>query len=491
MFSLVGAVVYAPLLAAIFSFIYIKRAQFIGIVAVLLMLLASIGILQQLSVSNRNVFSLGGWNAPLGIHWSIDGLSGLMIFLANSIAVALAIYSRDYFSNSQNLKLYFWPIFLMLLAGINALFLSNDLFNWYVTLEIIGLAAVALVALSNNQRADIAAFRYLLVSLTGSLCYLAGVAIVYSHYATLDIYLLGDIVETNTHVAIALALMIMGLLLKSAIFPMHFWLAPAHSNAPAPVSALLSALVVKASFFIILQLWLNVFPYAYAQAIGVALSVLGILAIIWGAYCALRTPRLKLLIAYSTVAQLGYLMLFFPLSNHESYSKIALGGVVYFIIAHAFAKSALFLAAGNLQKLAGHDDIANLGVYAKHLPMTLFACSLAGASIIGLPPSGGFIAKWIVLNAALTTNEWYIVIVLALGGLLSAAYMFRILRLAFYAGKDSVVVNDANKISALMQWIPLVLAMAAILLGVNALPVLNMLSISELHAVNIPVGGMQ
>ena len=268
-------------------------------------------------------YAVGGWGAPLGIDLYADGLSLLMLMVTAVVGLGISVYSSGYFN--RNKAVHFWPLWLFLWAALNALFLSADIFNLYVTLELMGLAAVALVALAGGADALTAAMRYLLVSLLGSLFYLLGVALLYHSFGSVDIAILAQRMEPSPAVWAAVGLMSAGLLLKTALFPLHFWLPPAHASAPAPVSALLSALVVKASFYILLRLWLEIFPLSGAtlgQLSGSARSD----AVLWGGIQALRQTRLKLLIAYSTVAQLGYLFLAFPLAT-----SIAWKGALYLL----------------------------------------------------------------------------------------------------------------------------------------------------------------
>ena len=233
---------------------------------------------------------------------------------------------------------------------------------------------------------------------------------------------------------VALALMSAGLLVKSALFPLHFWLPPAHANAPAPVSAALSALVVKAAFYLVLRLWLDLFQPALSPPAAWLLGLFGAAAVLWGSWNALWVQRLKLLAAYSTVAQLGYLFLFFPLLAAlppGAARDSAFGALVLLALTHGFAKSALFLAAGVLQHRVGHDRIVDLGGTARALPVTTFTLALAGVALIGLPPSGSFLAKWQLLSSAFAVGQWLWVPVVAAGSLLAAAYMFRMLGYAF------------------------------------------------------------
>ncbi|MEJ2399612.1 MAG: proton-conducting transporter membrane subunit [Gammaproteobacteria bacterium] len=181
----------------------------------------------------------------------------------------------------------------------------------------------------------------------------------------------------------------------------------------------MSALVVKASFYILLRLWLAIFS-PMGGHVADLLGLLGMAAILWGSVQALRQPRLKLLIAYSTVAQLGYLFLAFPLAR----AGISVWrAVLYLLLSHALAKAAMFMTAGNLLRFGHHDRIADLDRVVQRLPITAGAFALAGVSIMGLPPSGGFIGKWLLLEAALSQGRWDIVGIILVGGLLAAAYV--------------------------------------------------------------------
>jgi formate hydrogenlyase subunit 3/multisubunit Na+/H+ antiporter MnhD subunit len=271
----------------------------------------------------------------------------------------------------------------------------------------------------------------------------------------------------------ALGLMSAGLLLKTALFPLHFWLPPAHSNAPAPVSAALSALVIKGSFYLWLRLWLELFG-GLGLGVETLLGLLGAGAVLWGSLQALRQTRLKLLIAYSTVAQIGYLFLAFPLALGGA--ATAWTGAIYLAVSHALAKAAMFLAAGNLLRFGGHDRIADLDRVVQRLPLSIAAFALAGVSIMGLPPSGGFIGKWLLLEAALSQGRWDWALVIILGGVLAATYVFKVLGYAF---TQSETPHRARPVPAVMEWAAFGLAASAILLGLIVAPPLALLAIGE------------
>ncbi len=447
-------VILLPLVMAMVCFLLPRRAVSLGLITAMGMIVAVTGLGWQVLEQGEYRYTVGGWGAPLGIDLYIDGLSLSMLMMTAVVGLAVSFYSCSYFS--QQRAHHFWPLWMFLWAALNALFLSADIFNLYVTLELMGLAAVALVALARSADALTGAMRYLLISLLGSLFFLLGVALLYHGFGSVDISLLAERVQASPAVWAAVGLISGGLLLKSALFPLHFWLPSAHASAPAPVSALLSALVVKASFYILLRLWLELFAQNSA-ALTQLLGILGATAVIWGGVQALRQTRLKLLIAYSTVAQLGYLFLAFPLASISGWTA-----ALYLLLSHAAAKTAMFMAAGNILHFGGHDRIEDLDHIVLHLPLTITAFALAGVSIMGLPPSGGFIAKWLLLESAIRSGQWWWGVILIIGGMLTAAWVFKVVGHAF---TQSGAFHDSREVPKTMEWSALAMALIAISLG--------------------------
>ena len=413
---------------------------------------------------------VGGWGAPLGIDLAADGLSAAMLLLTQGVALPLAIHARAYFTAGDPAGVWFWPLLGFLLAGLNALFVSADLFNLYVTLELVGLAAVGLVAAGGGTQQVAAALRYLFATLLGSGAYLLGVALLYGAYGTVSSATLLPLVtaEAPRLVWIAAGLMVTGLLLKTALFPFHFWLPPAHGGAPAPVSALLSALVVKASFYLILRLWLGPLQ-ALLPSFAWLLALLGAAAIFWGSWQAIRAVKVKRLIAYSTVAQLGYLFLIFPLLPAPG----ALQAGVMQVFAHGLAKAGMFAAAGVMIKATGQDTVAGLAGAVERLPVTFFAFGLAGMTLMGLPPSSGFLAKWQIIDAALAQGHWVIAVVALAGGLLAAVYVFRVLRQAFL---QAPAPDTATAVPRTLEWTAFALATASVLLGLRGVELMQLVT---------------
>ncbi|HEX5079661.1 MAG TPA: proton-conducting transporter membrane subunit, partial [Geminicoccaceae bacterium] len=378
--------------------------------------------------------------------------------------------------------LAFWTLLLGVWAAMNAVLLGDDLFNLFVALELLTFSAVPLVCLDGRAETLRAALRYLLFALLGSVLYLLGVALLYGAYGTLDILLLAALVRPSPATLAAASLMTAGLLAKTALFPLHLWLPPAHAGAPAPASAVLSSLVVKGSFLVIVRLWFDVMPALSSQAAMQILAALGAAAILFGSVLALRQARLKLLIAYSTVAQIGYLFLMFPLAASAAAQAGAWTGGVLQAISHACAKAAMFMAAGLIAQAAGHDRIAGLAGIGRALPVTVLAFGLGGLSLMGLPPSGGFMAKWLLLRASIDAGQWWWGLVVVAGGLLTGGYVFRVLEPALAESGRARIAPVAHE----GEMVALALAVLSMALGLVPFASLGLLQIGRLPAALAP-----
>ncbi len=432
------------------------------------------------------VYIVGGWEPPLGIALRADGISAAMMATSAIIIGATALFAREEFSQPPGLPearapLVFWILLLAIWSALNAVVLGDDLFNLYVALELLTFAAVPLVCLKGYPETIKAALRYMLFALFGSVLYLLGTALIYGAYGTLDIILLSGRVRPEPVAWIAASLMTMGLLAKTALFPLHLWLPPAHAGAPAPGSAVLSALVVKGSFFLIIRLWFDVMPGLLNVAAAQLLATLGAGAILLGSVLALRQLRLKLLIAYSTVAQIGYLFFIFPLAAgpaaSEPWSSIAWTGGWLQLFSHAFAKAAMFMAAGLIAEALGHDRIAELGGIGRALPITIFTFGLAGLSLMGVPPSGGFVAKWLLLSATVMAGQWWWSVVMLVGGLLAGGYVFMVLGKAL--GSTATPLRLCAPVSRRREVVALMVALCAILLGLVPLQPAELLQVGR------------
>jgi multicomponent Na+:H+ antiporter subunit D len=462
-------VIMLPLVTAIFCFmvkhVWVLRTVSLFSAIVLVIYTCAIAYAVTMLETRQFAYELGGWATPLGINLILTPLSAVLIAMTAIVALAISFYASGYFSNQQ-VERRFWSLWWLLLTSLFGIFMASDIFNIYIMLELMGLSAVGLISLQKGVETLKAAYQYLLVGLFGSLLYLLGVALLYREYAVLDIHLLTDMMTNSALSQFALLFITLGLLLKTALFPLHFWLPAAHSSAPAPVSAALSGIVVKATYFLLFQFWFVIMAPVITYSATVFMGLLGMLAVIWGSWQAFRSRRLKLLVAYSTVAQLGYLFILFPL--YFSSPELAKPAMLYFVIAHAFAKSAMFMAVGSIQKIAGFDDIHKLSGISAALPVSTFTFAIASASLIGLPPSGGFIAKWLILSSAISADLWAWIVVILVGGLLSAAYLFKVLNQFFTTSNSQFVVNSVRG-ADFRTYAALALALLTIALGLNAL----------------------
>jgi formate hydrogenlyase subunit 3/multisubunit Na+/H+ antiporter MnhD subunit len=308
--------------------------------------------------------------------------------------------------------------------------------------------------------------RYLVFALLGAIFYLLGTALLYGRYGTLDIVLLSHRVGAEPATLVAAALMTSGLLAKTALFPLHLWLPPAHAGAPAAASAILSGLVVKGSFFIIVRLWFQVMPALPGFVAAQLLAALGAAAIVFGSIVALRQERLKLLIAYSTLAQIGYLFLMFPLAVDAS-GRLedggALAGGLLQAVSHATAKAAMFMAAGSIYATLGQDRIAALGGVGQVLPISVLTFAVGGIALMGVQPSGAYLAKELLLQAAAAKGQWWWAVVLQAGGIFTGAYV--VLVLAHVLAPANQPIASSSSAPRIREVATLMLALCSLLLG--------------------------
>lgn len=491
-------IIVLPLISAALAFLFPRRAVFFGLIPAVFLPPLVVALAYQVMHKGARHYLIGGWGASLGIDLYTHGLGVFMLLMTSLVGSVISFYSIGYFSRRPGLtkeaenqllhrREFFWPLWNFLWAALNALFLSADIFNLYITLELVGLSAVALIALEGGSVTLIASMRYLLVNLLGGLFYLIGVGLLYSVYSTVDMTTLSRLVNPQDMIVnIALGLMTMGLLLKTGLFPLHFWLPSAHANALAPVSAILSALVIKAPFYLLLRLWFDVFSSIDTVPASQLLGILGGGAIVWGSVYALKQKRLKLLVAYSTVAQLGYLFLVFPLAGGSSPNFRAWSGAIIYAFAHACAKAAMFLSSGTIQFVAGSDFITELEGVNKQVAISLFAFGLAGVSLMGLPHTGGFLGKWLLLTQAINQQQWWWIAFLITGALLTALYLFKVINRAFSRAPQ---VTSGFSVPAVMQWSPLFLSFVALALGLVGPATISLLRIGSRFALSSVTGG--
>ena len=434
-------------------------------------------------------YQLGGWAPPLGVALKADGLSAILLLTSAVVILAVGIYGQgdyrpDPGSPETRRSLAFWALLMGVWAGLNTVALAQDLFTLFVALELLTFSAVPLVSLDGRAETLAAALRYLLFALLGSVLYLLGAVLLYGSFGTLDIALLaeriagGPAAPIPVPVLVAVALMTVGLMAKTALVPLHLWLPPAHAGAPPAASAVLSALVVKGSFFLILRIWFDLMPGLLALPVAQVLGLLGASAILLGNLMALQQARLKLLIAYSTVAQIGYLFLIFPLATAGQGPTWALAGGSLQVVSHALAKGAMFLAAGLIYAALGHDRIRGLGGVARAMPLPVLAFGLGGLALVGIQPSGGYLVKALLQGSVQDSGAWWWGLVLDAGGLLTAAYLTWVLGHALSSSRERLTLVRAPRRS--QELVVLALALGSLLLGLLPAGAFDLITIGRI-----------
>lgn len=470
---MVTGLIALPLLAALLSLLPRQHPLWAWMQALLLVALnlLTLTLWRQVGAQGDALIEV-----PLGAttHWLLqaDGAAMTLALLTCWVGTATLVHSG--LRRSPGVPDAFWPLAWLLLAVLNLVWLGADLLTLYIGVEVLGLVAVAMMTLSGKPEALAAALRYLFATLLGSMAYLVGAGLLFAEYGTLSLPALAEVASANATTGTGFALMLAGLALKAAVFPLHGWLPAAHANALLPVSVLHSALVVKASVFVMMRHWLTLAPPFADSALPLVMATLGALAILWGSVLALRQTRLKLLVAWSTVAQTGYLLLAFPLllADDPLLLQLAYQGLIYQMLAHGLAKAALFMVAGHLITATGSDRISQLTGTGRHLPLTLLTLGLAGISLMGMPPSAGFAAKWLMASSALGSGAILWMVVLIAGGLLSAAYILKLLREAFREGPERDVFEHPPRLQKMSAFL---LSLLTLLLGLSTLPVLSLL----------------
>jgi formate hydrogenlyase subunit 3/multisubunit Na+/H+ antiporter MnhD subunit len=427
-------------------------------------------------------YHIGGFAPPIGIVLAVDGLAAAMLLAAAIILVAAGLFGRAAYpapswDKGGRAAYAYWCLLPALAASLAVAFLARDLFSLFVALEMLTFTALALACLDGRPSQFKAELRYLLFALLGSVLYLLGCALFYGAYGTLDIGLLAGNTRADAPTRLAGALMTVGLLAKMAVFPLHLWLPPAHAGAPPAGSALLSGLVVKGAFVLLVRLWFWVLP-GPPVAGAELLATLGAAAILVGSVVALRQERLKALIAYSTVAQIGYLFLMFPLlmaGDPDAATRAWMGGMLQ-ATSHALAKAAMFLAAGLIVQSIGEDRVAGLCGAARATPLSVLAIGIGGLSLMGVPPSGGFTAKWMLLRASVDTGQWWWSLVILAGGLLTGGYVYRLVAAALSPAPEGATPRPVPRVQ---EGAVLVLALLSMVLGLLPLSMLGMAQIGQ------------
>jgi multicomponent Na+:H+ antiporter subunit D len=437
--------------------------------------------LAEVGGGGRISYQLGGWVPPIGIEYVLDPLSAFFSAVIAVVALVVLVGARGMVEAELPKKevLYFATVLLML-AGFQGIIVTGDLFNLFVFLEIGALAGYALVAVGEKP-SPVAAFRYLLLGATGASFYLLGLWFIYNLTGSLNMADVTAILPStwgNPALVIGLALMVTGMGIKMALWPLHGWLPDAYTQAPSASSALIAPIGTKVGSYVLIRLLMFVFtPALFRDELPVADVIvwLSAIGIIYGSIMAIAQRELKRMLAYSSVAQVGYIGLGIGLAN-----PIALVGAVLHVVNHAFMKGALFMVAGNLRVRLGHSDIDRMdATLRKKMPWTMAAFTVGALSMIGVPPTAGFFSKWYLAWGAIDEGLWIMVVVIMASSLLNAVYFFRVLEHAYLrpapdGGEEPTAVSGSVATATRTEARPaMLLPTLAFAVGILALGILN------------------
>ncbi|MDT8409640.1 MAG: monovalent cation/H+ antiporter subunit D family protein [Wenzhouxiangellaceae bacterium] len=377
-------------------------------------------------------YAFGNWPPPIGIEYRVDAVNALLALLISAMAVVMLPWAR--LSVNQEVPERqgpFYALFLLAMAGLMGITLTGDAFNVFVFLEISSLSTYALVAHGRNRASLLSAFRYLIMGTLGATFYLIGIGLLYIMTGTLNMADLAEripeVADTNA-VRAAFGFIIIGLGLKLALFPLHRWLPGAYANAPSATTVFIAATATKVAVYVLLRMVFTVFGVEFALNMPYreVFFTLGAIGILFASVSAIDQPTAKRMLAYSSVAQIGYIALAISLVSVAGLAA----GLVH-IFNHALMKGALFMAVGAVIYRLGSDRIEDFNGLAKSMPWTMLAFVLAGLSIIGVPLTAGFISKWALIQAAIAEGNWIAVVIVLVGSLLAVVYIGRIAEAAY------------------------------------------------------------
>jgi multicomponent Na+:H+ antiporter subunit D len=397
--------------------------------ATLLFLLVYAAVAGRALIAGGPVLQQVSWlGEAVGIRLALDGFSLFMLVAVSLVGFAASLFAVDYMEHYGD-KAVYHALYLIMIAGMNGLVLATDLFSVYLFLEVAAVASYALVAFGLGHDELEAAFKYLMLSVVASASILAAIAVIFGMTGSLDFGAVAAALPqlgAGPVVAIASALFLMGFGLKAALVPFHAWLPDAHPSAPAPISAVLSGLLIKVSgVYALTRIFLNVF--GLTPALSAVLMVVGTVSLVVAAFLALGQKDMKRMLAYSSISQVGYVVLGIGLGT-----PLGVAGGLFHLFNHALAKGLLFLTSGSVQHATGTRDLDEMGGLAKRMPVTAVTNLIGALSISGVPPLNGFWSKLIIIIALIQAGHPVFAVIAVLASVLTLWYYLLLQRKAFF-----------------------------------------------------------
>jgi len=429
--------------------------------ATMLFLLVYAVISAKPLIANGGVIQQAFWfGAPLNIRLLLDGFSLFMLFTISLVSFAVTVYSINYMEH-YGAKANYYALLLLMIAGMNGLVLASDLFNIYLFLEVAAVASYALVAFGRGHDELEASFKYLMLSAVASAFILLSIAVIFALTGGVSFGTVAHGLETlNVRFVVGFCsgLFLMGFGLKAALVPFHSWLPDAHPSAPAPISAMLSGLLIKVSgVYAMMRVFLNVF--GLTPALTTVLAVLGIASIFVGALAALGQNDIKRMLAYSSISQIGYVVLGLGIGT-----PLGILGGLFHLFNHALFKSLLFLNAGAIEQSTGTRSLDKMGGLARVMPVTAATSAVASLSIAGVPPLNGFWSKLLIIIALVQAKMVLLAVLAVLGSVVTLWYYLVLQHQAFF-GKLNEAWKSVKEAPFWMSVSTVLLALLCIVVG--------------------------
>ena len=445
-----------------------RAAWGVALAAAWLSFAAAIALAVQVSNTGTISYELGGWAPPWGIEYRIDTLASYVLLIVTAIAALVMVAARQSVAHEvpEPLIARVYAALMLAFAGLAGIVATGDAFNVFVFLEISSLASYALISMGRDRRALTSAFDYLVMGTIGATFILIGIGFLYMMTGTLNMQDLAvrlpEVWDTRT-VRAGFAFLTVGIGLKLAMFPLHLWLPNAYTYAPSVVTAFLAATATKVAVYVLLRFTLDIFGIDFSlgrMPLEYILLPVGLLGILSASLVAIYQVDVKRLLAYSSVAQIGYMVLGIGLA-----STTGVTAAILHLFNHALMKGALFLALAAVAYRVGSTALQDLAGLGRRMPWTMLAIVVGGLSLIGIPATVGFVSKWYLVLAALERGLWPVALLVLLGSLLAVIYVWKLVEAAYLTEpKGEVAVQEAPWSMLAPLWL---LVIANVYFGVN------------------------
>ena len=427
-----------PLIAAPLLVLISQRrvVALLSIIVAWVVFAISVSLLGRVLVEGVIEYELGGWPSPYGIVYRIDSFNAFVMLFVSALGAIVLTYSPPSIEVEipKSKHYLFYVSYLLCVTGLLGMCVTGDLFNVFVFLEISSLSSYALISLGKSRRAPLAAFQYLILGTIGATVFLLGIGLLYQITGTLNMSEIAERLaasETPRAELVAFAFMTVGLCIKMAVFPLHTWLPNAYTYAPSVVTAFIAATSTKVSVYAFARMVYTIYKPEFAfetLPLDRALAILCLIGIFVASAAAIYQTNVKRLLAYSSVAQIGYMLLGIGLATEAGVAA----GIVH-MFNHALIKGGLFMVVGCFALRIGSVRIADLQGAAKTMPLTCFAWALGGLGLIGVPMTAGFVSKWMLLTATMEKGNWAIAILMLISSLLAVIYVWKVVEAIYFA----------------------------------------------------------